>query len=88
MPLVAEKRQTVDDEVTPKGDNLVPRKKYDVSKFIRLKLKIFYASQTGKAKGFASTLLDEAVKKGFETEMTDLKTYDPEDDLADIVSTV
>ncbi|XP_045174102.2 S-adenosyl-L-methionine-dependent tRNA 4-demethylwyosine synthase TYW1-like [Mercenaria mercenaria] len=64
-------------------ENVALKKKYDVSKFVRLKLKVFYGSQTGKAKVFASQLCDEVTKKGYIVELIDLNKYDPEDNLAD-----
>ncbi|GLD52772.1 S-adenosyl-L-methionine-dependent tRNA 4-demethylwyosine synthase isoform X1 [Lates japonicus] len=46
-------------------------------------VKIFYGSQTGTAKGFAVELSEEVKTLGIPAEMTDMKDYDPDDQLAD-----
>ncbi|XP_019943960.2 S-adenosyl-L-methionine-dependent tRNA 4-demethylwyosine synthase TYW1 isoform X1 [Paralichthys olivaceus] len=46
-------------------------------------VKIFYGSQTGTAKGFANELLEEVKTLGIPAEVTDMKDYDPDDQLAD-----
>ncbi|XP_054883755.1 S-adenosyl-L-methionine-dependent tRNA 4-demethylwyosine synthase TYW1 isoform X2 [Poeciliopsis prolifica] len=46
-------------------------------------VKIFYGSQTGTAKGFASELSQEVQTLGFPAEVIDMKDYDPDDRLAD-----
>lgn len=75
----------VRNETKDETSKLVPvrksTKKPDVTTFKKLKLKIFYGTQTGKAKNFAMILQDESVRRGYETEIVDLKTYEPEDDL-------
>lgn len=47
------------------------------------KLKVLYGTQTGKAKTFAGLLAKDAERKGFTSEVEDLKDYDPEDTLAE-----
>uniref|UniRef100_M4AFB1 S-adenosyl-L-methionine-dependent tRNA 4-demethylwyosine synthase TYW1 n=1 Tax=Xiphophorus maculatus TaxID=8083 RepID=M4AFB1_XIPMA len=49
-------------------------------------VKIFYGSQTGTAKGFASELSQEVQTLGIPAEVIDMKDYDPDDRLADEVS--
>ncbi|XP_026992623.2 S-adenosyl-L-methionine-dependent tRNA 4-demethylwyosine synthase TYW1 isoform X1 [Tachysurus fulvidraco] len=46
-------------------------------------VRIFYGSQTGTAKGFARELAEEVQALGFQSEVIDLKDYDPEDKLSD-----
>ncbi|KAM9468428.1 S-adenosyl-L-methionine-dependent tRNA 4-demethylwyosine synthase TYW1 isoform 1-T1 [Clarias gariepinus] len=46
-------------------------------------VRIFYGSQTGTAKGFASELADNVQALGFQSDVIDLKDYDPEDKLSD-----
>uniref|UniRef100_A0A4W6CX46 S-adenosyl-L-methionine-dependent tRNA 4-demethylwyosine synthase TYW1 n=1 Tax=Lates calcarifer TaxID=8187 RepID=A0A4W6CX46_LATCA len=46
-------------------------------------VKIFYGSQTGTAKGFAVELSEEVKTLGIPAEVTDMKDYDPDDQLAD-----
>lgn len=46
-------------------------------------VKIFYGSQTGTAKGFANELSEEVEALGLPAEVTDMKDYDPDDQLAD-----
>ncbi|XP_017346986.1 S-adenosyl-L-methionine-dependent tRNA 4-demethylwyosine synthase TYW1 [Ictalurus punctatus] len=46
-------------------------------------VRIFYGSQTGTAKGFARELAEDAQVLGFESDVIDLKDYDPEDKLSD-----
>ncbi|KAG7217591.1 hypothetical protein INR49_021277 [Caranx melampygus] len=46
-------------------------------------VKIFYGSQTGTAKGFAMELSEEVKNLGVAAEVTDMKDYDPDDQLAD-----
>ncbi|XP_036005758.1 S-adenosyl-L-methionine-dependent tRNA 4-demethylwyosine synthase TYW1 isoform X2 [Fundulus heteroclitus] len=46
-------------------------------------VKIFYGSQTGTAKGFASELSEEVQTLGIPVEVIDMKDYDPDDRLAD-----
>ncbi|KAF7656138.1 hypothetical protein LDENG_00045850 [Lucifuga dentata] len=46
-------------------------------------VKIFYGSQTGTAKGFAKELSEEVKALGIPAEVTDMKDYDPDDQLAD-----
>ncbi|XP_028276325.1 S-adenosyl-L-methionine-dependent tRNA 4-demethylwyosine synthase TYW1 [Parambassis ranga] len=46
-------------------------------------VKIFYGSQTGTAKGFASGLSEEVKILGLPAEVIDMKDYDPDDQLAD-----
>ncbi|XP_027854776.1 S-adenosyl-L-methionine-dependent tRNA 4-demethylwyosine synthase TYW1 isoform X1 [Xiphophorus couchianus] len=46
-------------------------------------VKIFYGSQTGTAKGFASELSQEVQTLGIPAEVIDMKDYDPDDRLAD-----
>uniref|UniRef100_A0A3B5MXJ2 Flavodoxin-like domain-containing protein n=1 Tax=Xiphophorus couchianus TaxID=32473 RepID=A0A3B5MXJ2_9TELE len=48
-------------------------------------VKIFYGSQTGTAKGFASELSQEVQTLGIPAEVIDMKDYDPDDRLADEV---
>ncbi|XP_028857323.1 S-adenosyl-L-methionine-dependent tRNA 4-demethylwyosine synthase TYW1 isoform X2 [Denticeps clupeoides] len=48
----------------------------------RLHVKIFYGSQTGTAKGFAADLCEELKAQGFDSEVLDMKGYDPDDRLA------
>uniref|UniRef100_A0A3Q2PLV6 S-adenosyl-L-methionine-dependent tRNA 4-demethylwyosine synthase-like n=1 Tax=Fundulus heteroclitus TaxID=8078 RepID=A0A3Q2PLV6_FUNHE len=48
-------------------------------------VKIFYGSQTGTAKGFASELSEEVQTLGIPVEVIDMKDYDPDDRLADEV---
>ncbi|XP_075892719.1 S-adenosyl-L-methionine-dependent tRNA 4-demethylwyosine synthase TYW1 isoform X2 [Nelusetta ayraudi] len=47
------------------------------------RVKIFYGSQTGTAKGFANILSDEVKTLGIAAEVIDMKDYDPDDQLAD-----
>lgn len=47
------------------------------------RVKIFYGSQTGTAKGFASIISDEVKTLGIAAEVIDMKDYDPDDQLAD-----
>nr|ACQ57873.1 tRNA wybutosine-synthesizing protein 1 homolog [Anoplopoma fimbria] len=49
-------------------------------------VKIFYGSQTGTAKGFAEELSEEVKMLGIPAEVIDIKDYDPDDQLADEVS--
>uniref|UniRef100_A0A3B3TP42 S-adenosyl-L-methionine-dependent tRNA 4-demethylwyosine synthase TYW1 n=1 Tax=Poecilia latipinna TaxID=48699 RepID=A0A3B3TP42_9TELE len=49
-------------------------------------VKIFYGSQTGTAKGFASELSQEVQALGIPAEVMDMKDFDPDDRLADEVS--
>uniref|UniRef100_A0A3B4T7D5 S-adenosyl-L-methionine-dependent tRNA 4-demethylwyosine synthase TYW1 n=1 Tax=Seriola dumerili TaxID=41447 RepID=A0A3B4T7D5_SERDU len=46
-------------------------------------VKIFYGSQTGTAKAFAKELSEEVKNLGIPAEVTDMKDYDPDDQLAD-----
>ncbi|XP_035390138.1 S-adenosyl-L-methionine-dependent tRNA 4-demethylwyosine synthase TYW1 [Electrophorus electricus] len=46
-------------------------------------LRIFYGSQTGTAKGFARELADDVQNLGFQSEVIDMKDYDPEDRISD-----
>ncbi|XP_026225958.1 S-adenosyl-L-methionine-dependent tRNA 4-demethylwyosine synthase TYW1 [Anabas testudineus] len=46
-------------------------------------VKIFYGSQTGTAKAFANELSEEVKALGIPAEVTDMKEYDPDDQLAD-----
>uniref|UniRef100_A0A3B3YXL3 S-adenosyl-L-methionine-dependent tRNA 4-demethylwyosine synthase TYW1 n=1 Tax=Poecilia mexicana TaxID=48701 RepID=A0A3B3YXL3_9TELE len=46
-------------------------------------VKIFYGSQTGTAKGFASELSQEVQALGIPAEVIDMKDFDPDDRLAD-----
>ncbi|KAM4590525.1 S-adenosyl-L-methionine-dependent tRNA 4-demethylwyosine synthase TYW1 [Fundulus diaphanus] len=46
-------------------------------------VKIFYGSQTGTAKGFASELSEQVQTLGISAEVIDMKDYDPDDRLAD-----
>ncbi|XP_076591832.1 S-adenosyl-L-methionine-dependent tRNA 4-demethylwyosine synthase TYW1 [Chaetodon auriga] len=46
-------------------------------------VKIFYGSQTGTAKGFATELSEEVMALGLPAEVIDMKDYDPDDQLAD-----
>ncbi|XP_052802187.1 S-adenosyl-L-methionine-dependent tRNA 4-demethylwyosine synthase TYW1-like isoform X2 [Mya arenaria] len=62
----------------------VSKKNIDVSKFVRLKLKIFYGTTTGKSKLFAGQLAEEGGRKGYKIDLVDLATYEPEDDLSEI----
>ncbi|XP_076832529.1 S-adenosyl-L-methionine-dependent tRNA 4-demethylwyosine synthase TYW1 isoform X1 [Brachyhypopomus gauderio] len=48
-----------------------------------LGLRIFYGSQTGTAKGFAGELAEDVRNLGFQSEVIDMKDYDPEDRLSD-----
>lgn len=45
------------------------------------KIKILYGTQTGKSKVFAENLCREATERGHDSEVVDLKQYDPEDNL-------
>ncbi|KAM7398918.1 hypothetical protein PAMP_018222 [Pampus punctatissimus] len=47
------------------------------------RVKIFYGSQTGTAKGFATELSEEVKTLGIPAEVIDMKVYDPDDQLAD-----
>ncbi|XP_025091958.1 S-adenosyl-L-methionine-dependent tRNA 4-demethylwyosine synthase-like [Pomacea canaliculata] len=47
------------------------------------KLKIFYGTQTGKSKAFAQRLAAEVKAYGYNVELVDMKTYDPEENLAE-----
>ncbi|XP_059187835.1 S-adenosyl-L-methionine-dependent tRNA 4-demethylwyosine synthase TYW1 isoform X2 [Centropristis striata] len=47
------------------------------------RVKIFYGSQTGTAKGFATELSEEVKTLGISAEVIDIKDYDPDDQLAD-----
>ncbi|XP_062872766.1 S-adenosyl-L-methionine-dependent tRNA 4-demethylwyosine synthase TYW1 [Trichomycterus rosablanca] len=46
-------------------------------------VRIFYGSQTGTAKGFAKMLSEDIGALGFQSEIIDLKDYDPDDKLSD-----
>ncbi|XP_038141891.1 S-adenosyl-L-methionine-dependent tRNA 4-demethylwyosine synthase TYW1 isoform X2 [Cyprinodon tularosa] len=46
-------------------------------------VKVFYGSQTGTAKGFATELSKDVQTLGFPAEVIDMKDYDPDDRLAD-----
>ncbi|XP_060799659.1 S-adenosyl-L-methionine-dependent tRNA 4-demethylwyosine synthase TYW1 [Neoarius graeffei] len=46
-------------------------------------VRIFYGSQTGTAKGFARELAEDVQALGFQSDVIDLKDYDPEDKLSD-----
>ncbi|KAI4880574.1 hypothetical protein NFI96_018128 [Prochilodus magdalenae] len=46
-------------------------------------VKIFYGSQTGTAKGFARGLAEDVCAAGFQSEVIDMKDYDPDDSLSD-----
>ncbi|KAK5601152.1 S-adenosyl-L-methionine-dependent tRNA 4-demethylwyosine synthase [Crenichthys baileyi] len=46
-------------------------------------VKIFYGSQTGTAKGFATELSEEVENLGISAEVIDMKDYDPDDRLVD-----
>ncbi|XP_036415507.1 S-adenosyl-L-methionine-dependent tRNA 4-demethylwyosine synthase TYW1 isoform X2 [Colossoma macropomum] len=46
-------------------------------------VRIFYGSQTGTAKGFARELAEDVRAAGFQSEVTDMKDYDPDDRLSD-----
>ncbi|KAH3891262.1 hypothetical protein DPMN_015355 [Dreissena polymorpha] len=61
-------------------------KKLDASKFVRLKLKIFYGTTTGKSKTFAEQLSEEAMRKDYGVELLDLKDYEPEDNLSELTT--
>ncbi|XP_068750595.1 S-adenosyl-L-methionine-dependent tRNA 4-demethylwyosine synthase TYW1-like isoform X2 [Montipora capricornis] len=51
------------------------------------RLKIFFGTQTGKAKSLAESLLVEATKMGLISEVLDLKNYEPEDSLMEEADT-
>ncbi|XP_033747588.1 S-adenosyl-L-methionine-dependent tRNA 4-demethylwyosine synthase TYW1-like [Pecten maximus] len=55
----------------------------DKTKTKQKKLKVLYGTQTGKSKTFAGLLANDAERKGFMSEIQDLKDYDPEDTLAE-----
>ncbi|ESP04730.1 hypothetical protein LOTGIDRAFT_135774 [Lottia gigantea] len=46
-------------------------------------MKVFYGTQTGNSKKFAEILAYEYELRGYGTEVVDLKTYDPEDNLVE-----
>uniref|UniRef100_A0A8D3C5S2 tRNA 4-demethylwyosine synthase (AdoMet-dependent) n=1 Tax=Scophthalmus maximus TaxID=52904 RepID=A0A8D3C5S2_SCOMX len=46
-------------------------------------VRIFFGSQTGTAKGFANELSEEVKTLGIPAEVTDMRDYDPDDQLAD-----
>ncbi|MEQ2222466.1 hypothetical protein ILYODFUR_026738, partial [Ilyodon furcidens] len=46
-------------------------------------VKIFYGSQTGTAKGFATELSEEVENLGISPQVIDMKDYDPDDQLVD-----
>ncbi|KAG8587483.1 hypothetical protein GDO81_005683 [Engystomops pustulosus] len=46
-------------------------------------VKIFYGSQTGTAKGFASTLANDVTSLGVPVEIVNMKEYDPDDNLVE-----
>ncbi|KAL9981267.1 hypothetical protein ACROYT_G009944 [Oculina patagonica] len=50
-------------------------------------LKIFFGTQTGKAKSLAEDLQSKAQSLGLRSEVVDLKSYEPEDSLSDEVDT-
>jgi len=50
-------------------------------------LKIFFGTQTGKAKTLADVLQSEAETLGLKSEVVDLKNYEPEDSLSEEVNT-
>lgn len=82
-PLEQEKKVTVETPVKTEHSSVSIKKKVDVDKLVRKSLKIFYGSQTGKGKGFACQLSDEVSKKGYNVELIDLASYDPDDNLAE-----
>ncbi|XP_063061481.1 S-adenosyl-L-methionine-dependent tRNA 4-demethylwyosine synthase TYW1 [Engraulis encrasicolus] len=73
--------QTVETKTYPK----VETKKYPLKEKTKnvSAVKIFYGSQTGTAKGFARDLAEDVTGLGLESEVIDLKDYDPDDRLSD-----
>ncbi|KAK7171624.1 hypothetical protein R3I93_004049 [Phoxinus phoxinus] len=47
------------------------------------RVKVFYGSQTGTAKGFAKELAEDVSTQGIQCEVIDMKEYDPDDRLAE-----
>ncbi|XP_042298353.1 S-adenosyl-L-methionine-dependent tRNA 4-demethylwyosine synthase TYW1 isoform X2 [Sceloporus undulatus] len=59
------------------------RKEIDADKVYVTGVKVFYGSQTGTAKRFASRLLDAVASLNLPAEVIDMKDYDPDDSLVD-----
>jgi NADPH-ferrihemoprotein reductase len=51
---------------------------FDVSKFPGGKICIFFGSQTGTAEGYAKIMMDKGRGHGFDAELYDLETFEPE----------
>ncbi|XP_029212555.2 LOW QUALITY PROTEIN: S-adenosyl-L-methionine-dependent tRNA 4-demethylwyosine synthase TYW1-like [Acropora millepora] len=69
------------DEAYVKESNIQKYSVMETAKFDGLK--IFFGSQTGKAKSLAYSLQVEAEKMGLGSEVVDLKNYEPEDSLSE-----
>lgn len=83
---MALKKRSLSDEVRPWFYKAVKQNSFSLEKGTVAhvsKVKIFYGSQTGTAKGFAEDLADEVKVFGLPTEVINLKDYDPDDRLAD-----
>ncbi|KAL0973167.1 hypothetical protein UPYG_G00199840 [Umbra pygmaea] len=80
------KKKNLTTPVSPGLYSAVKQNGYSVDKekIVHVsEVKIFYGSQTGTAKGFATELEEEVRALGIPAEVIDLKNYDPDDRLAD-----
>ncbi|KAI5611139.1 S-adenosyl-L-methionine-dependent tRNA 4-demethylwyosine synthase isoform X1, partial [Silurus asotus] len=82
--MMMKKKKPNNPEKTPetgfKADKQIAEKEKSVNV---AGVKIFYGSQTGTAKGFVRELAEEVQALGFQSDVIDLKDYDPEDKLSD-----
>ncbi|XP_071992302.1 S-adenosyl-L-methionine-dependent tRNA 4-demethylwyosine synthase TYW1-like [Engystomops pustulosus] len=67
---------------TKKGVNGTPDLNKEKEVFVS-SVKIFYGSQTGTAKGFASSLANDVTSLGVPVEIVNMKEYDPDDNLVE-----
>ncbi|XP_072547350.1 S-adenosyl-L-methionine-dependent tRNA 4-demethylwyosine synthase TYW1 isoform X2 [Salminus brasiliensis] len=78
------KKKKAANAVSPQRGKPEKKKVLEKEKVVHVEgVRIFYGSQTATAKGFARELAEDVCAAGFQSEVIDMKDYDPDDRLSD-----